>query len=279
MQYKLLALDIDGTVTNSAKQITSATKETLRRAQQLGVKVVLASGRPADGLLPYAEELGLPRFGGYILAFNGAKIICCDGGGTVFEQTAAAAWARPLADAAREHGLHILSYTEDGHGVVSESAGNHYIQIESRLNHMPMHTVEDFGQAVSYPVNKFLMAGEPELVERAMPAVRALANGQLNVFRSEPYFLEIMPNGVDKANALGHLLETLGWARENLLACGDGYNDITMLRFAGMGVAMANAQDAAKEAADTTTCSNDEDGVARAVERFILDESAPARAR
>lgn len=276
MQYKLLALDIDGTVTDSHKQITPRTRETLLRAQRLGVKVVLASGRPAHGVFPLAEELELSRFGGYVLAFNGAKIVGCRTGGTVFEQTVAPGWVRPLCRAARESGLHLLTYTADGGHILTGHPDDPYVALESRINRLPLRQVEDIACAVNHPVNKFLMTGEPEQVAAALPVVRAVVGEELNVFRSEPFFLEVMPNGVDKAHGLEHLLETLGFAREELLACGDGYNDISMLRFAGLGVAMENAQDAAKQASDYVTRSNDEDGVACAVDRFVLQCAADA---
>jgi Cof subfamily protein (haloacid dehalogenase superfamily) len=90
------------------------------------------------------------------------------------------------------------------------------------------------------------------------------------IYRSEPYFLEVLPKGIDKAQTLAVLLDKLGLTKEEVIACGDGFNDLSMVKFAGLGVAMANAQDIVKENADYITLSNDEDGIAHVIEKFIF---------
>ena len=94
--------------------------------------------------------------------------------------------------------------------------------------------------------------------------------GRLAVYRSEPYFIEVMARGVNKADAIAGLLERLDMEREDVIACGDGLNDLTMIRYAGVGVAMGNAQKAVKEEADVITLSNDEDGIVPIIEKYIL---------
>ena len=96
-----------------------------------------------------------------------------------------------------------------------------------------------------------------------------LMQGTISVYRSEPYFLELVPPGIDKARSLAVLLEKLNMKKEEMVAIGDGYNDLSMIKFAGLGVAMGNAQEPVKKAADYITLSNDEDGVAVVVERFF----------
>ncbi|MFT8889331.1 MAG: Cof-type HAD-IIB family hydrolase [Ethanoligenens sp.] len=271
MEYKVLALDIDGTVTNSEKQITENTKNTILQAQKQGIKVVLASGRPVHGVAPLAHELELDRYEGYILAFNGGKIIDCKTQKTIFEQVIQPEWVSKLYDAAKENNVHILSYTEDGNTVITEHPDDIYVQLECRINNMPLRQVSSFKESVRYPVNKCIMTDEDKVLAKVEPRVKEFVNGQLNVFRSEPFFLEVMPNHVDKAFALQKLLETLGYTNKNLIACGDGYNDVSMLDFAGLGVAMENAQDTAKKVSNFITRSNDEDGVAYAIDKFILE--------
>lgn len=270
MQYKVLALDIDGTVMTSQKKVTQRTIDAITQAQEQGVKVVLASGRPPLGMKPLAHRLQLDRYEGYILSFNGGKIIDCKTQETIFEQLIEPEWASKLYDAAKENDVHILSYTKDGNAVVTEHPDDSYIELECRLNNLPMQHVASFKDYIRFPVNKCIMTGDGEYLAAVEPRIKELVNGHLNAFRSEPFFLEIMPNQVDKAFALQKLLESLGLSRENLIACGDGYNDVSMLDFAGLGVAMENAQDTAKQASNFITRSNDEDGVAHAVEKFIL---------
>lgn len=270
MQYKVLALDIDGTVMTSEKKVTQRTIDTIVQAQEQGVKVVLASGRPPQGVAPLAATLQLDRYEGYILSFNGGKIIDCKTRKTIFEQLIEPEWISRLYDAAQENHVHILSYSKDGNTVVTEHPDDIYVELECRLNKLSMQHVASFKDFVRYPVNKCIMTGPGEHLATVEPRVKDLVDGHLNAFRSEPFFLEIMPNHVDKAFALQKLLELLGYGRDHLIACGDGYNDVSMLDFAGLGVAMENAQDTAKKVSNFITRSNDEDGVAHAVEKFIL---------
>ena len=114
-----------------------------------------------------------------------------------------------------------------------------------------------------HPLQDRLRFGQKRLARRFI--------GRLSIYRSEPFFIEVMARGVDKGAAIAGLIERLGLEREDVIACGDGLNDLSMIRYAGLGVAMANAQPEVKEAADVVTLSNDEDGVAEAIERYILN--------
>ena len=100
--------------------------------------------------------------------------------------------------------------------------------------------------------------------------MKAALGRNLSVYRSEPFFLEILPKGIDKAQCLTQLLEKIGIQREEIIACGDGYNDLTMIQYAGLGVAMENAVLPVRSAADFVTYSNNDDGVAHVVEKFLL---------
>ena len=153
---------------------------------------------------------------------------------------------------------------------MSENAGNPYVQHEAFLNRMDSITVPDFLSVINFPVPKCLIVGDPEPLALLEEKMKKELDGQMNVFRSEPFFLELVPNGIDKAGSLSVLLDKLNMRREELVAVGDGFNDLSMIKFAGLGVAMANAQDIVKESADYITLSNEEDGVASVVERFFM---------
>lgn len=133
-----------------------------------------------------------------------------------------------------------------------------------------MRKVDNFVQVVDFPVNKFLLTGEPEKVLMAQGHMQEKFGDVLNIFRSEPYFLELMPQHIDKAYSLGILLDYMRTDRTHMICCGDGYNDRSMVQMAGLGVAMANAQEEVKQAADYITKSNDEDGIAEVVRKFML---------
>ena len=147
---------------------------------------------------------------------------------------------------------------------------NEYIQLELRVNQLERVTPKSIKEYVNFPVAKYLLAGEPQKIEKAEPLFKEVAGDKLNVFRSDPFFLELLPPKIDKAYALQKLIQKLGIKREEVIACGDGYNDITMLQFAGLGVAMENATEQTKKAADYITLSNDDDGVAFVIQKFIL---------
>ena len=135
---------------------------------------------------------------------------------------------------------------------------------------MPVKLYDDFVGQVEHPINKCLIVGDPQ---RLIPLEQQLAAryaGRLSVYRSAAFFLECVPPGIDKAASLQLLIERLGLSREELMAVGDGYNDLSMIRFAGLGVAMANAAREVQDAADYITYSNQEDGVAHVVEKFFL---------
>ncbi len=269
MKYKLLVLDLDGTLTNKKKEITPHTRDTLIKAQEQGVKIVLASGRPTYGIAPLAEELRLADFEGYILSYNGGQIIDWATKKLMYENELDPQVYPYLHGCARENGFIILSYKDEY--IVSEDAGDPYVQHEAFLNKMPSITVQNFLDVINFPVPKCLIVGNPEPLAVLEKKMKCDLEGRMNVFRSEPFFLELVPNGIDKARSLAVLLEKLGMGREEMVAVGDGFNDLSMIQFAGLGVAMANAQEVVKQHADFITLSNEEDGVAAVVDRFFLD--------
>ena len=136
---------------------------------------------------------------------------------------------------------------------------------------MPSVTVPNFLDVINFPVPKCLIVGNPEPLAALEKKMKKDLEGKMNVFRSEPFFLELVPNGIDKARSLSVLLEELGMTREEMIAVGDGFNDLSMIQYAGLGVAMANAQEVVRQAADYITLSNEEDGVAAVVDKFFFN--------
>ena len=266
--YKLLALDLDGTLTNSKKEITPHTLDVLLRAQRQGLRIVLASGRPVEGIAPLAEQLRLKEYGGFIMAFNGGVIIDCATQDTIYECLLDTGVYRHLYEKGNTEDFRILSYVE-GH-IACEDIENEYVKYEAMLNRMPLMKLDNFLDTITYPEPKCLIVGKPEKLEVLGKELASYYDGKINVYRSEPFFLEIVPLGIDKAKRLEFLVSHLDIKKDNLMACGDGFNDLSMIKYAGLGVAMSNAQQVVKDAADYVTLSNEEDGVAAAVERFIL---------
>ncbi|MDR1550250.1 MAG: Cof-type HAD-IIB family hydrolase [Hungatella sp.] len=268
MDYRMIVLDLDGTLTDRNKKITPRTKEALFELKRQGGIIVLASGRPTYGVMPLARELELHESGGYILSFNGGRIIDCRTGETVFARELPVSSNSRIIRMAKEHGVNILTYEDDL--IITPNAGDEYVEKESTINKLEVKEIQDMEAYVQFPVVKFLMLDEGDYLAMVEPKVKAALGRDYSVYRSEPYFLEILPKGVDKAASLERLLMKLGMSREEMIACGDGYNDLSMIQYAGLGVAMENAVLPVRLAADYVTLSNNDDGVAHVIEKFML---------
>lgn len=271
MKYKLLVLDVDGTLLNDEREISKRTLAALLKVQQMGVRIVLASGRPTYGLMPLAKTLELGNYGGFVLSYNGCQIIKAQNGEILFERRINPEMLPYLEKKARKNGFAIFTYHDDT--LITDSPDNEYIKNEALLNNLKIIREYEFSTAIDFAPCKCMLVSDKEkaLIGLEQHWEKRLA-GTLDAFRSEPYFLEVVPCGVNKANTLGALLEHLGVTREEVIAVGDGVCDVTMLQLAGMGVAMGHSQDSVKVCADYVTASNEEDGVALAVEKLILAE-------
>lgn len=270
--FRLIALDLDGTLTNSDKVITPHTFEVLMRAQAAGVRLVLCSGRPTYGIAALARQLKLEENGGFVLSCNGANIIDWTTGDLLFRQPLEARFLPQLLGLADAHGLPLLTYRGDC--ILATRNDSPYLDEEARINQMPVEVATDFiaeASSLEGGAPKCLIPGDPELLVELEEKMKTIFGDTLSISRSAPFFLEIMAPGVGKDHSLARLLAYLALSREQLIAFGDGFNDLTMLRFAGMGVAMANAADEVKAVADFVTLSNDEDGVGHAVEQWVLN--------
>ena len=164
----------------------------------------------------------------------------------------------------------ILTYSSEG--IVCERETDPWAAKETFTTKLPMIHVDDLASYVDYPVCKMLICLDPDRRDAVCAAGREQFAGRADLYPSSPFFIEAVPLGVAKDSSLAALLERMGLTRDNLMACGDGLNDRSMLAFAGTGVAMRNAEDAVKAvASDVTTADNNHDGVAEAIEKFILD--------
>lgn len=259
---RLIVLDLDGTLTSSEKVIPNDNLDALLQLQREGVKVALASGRPTFGIKHLADELHLAQFGGFILAYNGGFIIDCASGNYIQKSALPKDVLPRLVEAANRLDAAIITYDDAADTIISSVAGNKWIEHEAWLNnHMRLSVVDNFLAAAPDALPKCLMVGEPDHmvgVERAMKSEFP----ELDIYRSSPFFLEIVPKGVDKAKSLAVLGKHASISREDMIAFGDGFNDISMVEYCGVGVAMENGCEEIKKVADIIAPSNDDAGVA-----------------
>ena len=266
MFFKIIALDIDGTLTNSRKVITPRTKKMLMNYQKNGGKIILASGRPTQGIVPHAQTLELEKYGGYILAYNGGCAVDCKTNEVIFRKSLPAEYIPEICEIIKNYPVGINTY--QGEKIIAGHQINKYTKLEGRINGMEIKFVDDFASYVDFDVTKCLLQGEPEYILELEKILSEKYSDRLGIFKSEPFFLEIVPKDIDKAKSIDRLLKYLGLLTEECIACGDGFNDISMIEYAGLGIAMSNASEPVKKAADYVTYSNDDDGIAYVLSRL-----------
>ena len=279
MSIRMIAMDIDGTLKNSLDQLTPATKEALLTAQASGIRLALASGRPTPGLMDLARELEMDTHDGLLISYNGARISDCQTGEVLYNNAIEPDLAREVLEHLKAfdvipmvpHDNYLTvrdvyqpSYTVPGRGTYN------IVQMESRMCNLCLQEEPDLAAWVSEPVNKILTAGYPEYLQEHYAEMAAPFKGRLSSMFTADFYYEFTALNVNKGTALRAALPKMGFALEELMAFGDGENDIPMIEVAGTGVAMANAIDALKAAADEVTLSNDEDGIAAALKKHGL---------
>lgn len=264
--FRAIALDLDGTLTNHDKVVTPRTRQALLKAQEQGAIIILASGRPTYGIVPVAECLELEKRGGYILSYNGGNIVNAKTGEKLFSQFLPDAVIPILYKYAKEKNHALLGYA--GNEIITEMPDDQYVKEESRINKMNIRKVDNLLDALEPHPTKLLMTGDPTDMIKAEEELVEILGEKMDIFRSAPFFLELVPKGIDKAQSLLRLLSKINLTPADLIAFGDGYNDLSMLKLAGVGVAMANAAPEVRADADYVTLSNEEDGVAAALLHF-----------
>ncbi len=268
MKYRLLVTDIDDTLLTTDKRITNKVRDAIFKAQDAGVTVAIASGRLPIGVRPYAEELGVCERGGCYLAFNGGLVL--DAQGNILHSNVLDRKYLPaICNALRPYDVTVLVHTHDK--IFTDNNQNSYAYTEPEALHQPLYLLNNLLTDVDWDLHKILIAGEPELLHEVEPVLKAQFGQELDIFLSAPWFLDVMPKGVNKGVGVRYLAARLGIPTEAVIACGDSYNDLSMIQCAGLGVAMHNAEDALKEAADYVTERDcDHDGIAEVIEKFIL---------
>ena len=268
MDYKLIAVDIDGTLTNSRKEITPRTRHALLEAQARGKRVIIASGRQPRGVYPIAQDLMMERYGGFMMCYNGGKIISCETDQTILTRLFPREYLSDIVGVLKDSNITMMTF--DDKKIIADKKVNDYTMVESEICKTEMVTYDDFVAAVKFDFNKILLAGEPLELDHYQKILRSRYDGLLDICKSAPYFMELMPLGISKGSMLPLLLEKLNISREELIAFGDNYNDMTMIGYAGMGVAMGNGEEEIKKIANYVCECNDEDGVAKTIEKYVL---------
>jgi Cof subfamily protein (haloacid dehalogenase superfamily) len=265
ISVEAIFIDLDGTLLASDLSVSERCATSLRRARETGVRVFLASGRHATNVAKLVEALQVDP---YALVSNGCALNVATGEAVFFHPFSRNTWVR-LANLAQRYGASPIIHapTEWFIECIDEN-----IQLEiSRCGITP--TILKFDR-VTTPIIKVLIIGDESALSRCQAELRASRCPDIDWFTTFPEYLEVMPAGASKGKARDALLELLNIPKDKVMAIGDGSNDVAMLSDIGISVAVANARDSVLRIADYIAPSNDEGGVAVAIEAFVLGQQA-----
>lgn len=260
-------MDLDGTLNNDEKRITRRTADVLMAAQRSGVRLALASARPLPGLYKERDALNLRQFGGILMAYNGGRIVNASTEETLFESGMEMEQARRMLRVLEA--LPVTPILDDGRQFYVADRRGYMVEYECMNNRMTCAEVGNLADALDFAPVKILMSVEPERLRDVQAQIAALLPDNLTVVQTAAFYLEVLPKSINKGQGVAEICRALNLRTEEVIAFGDAANDIPMLRTAGMGVAMGNAAEEVKAAADWVTLSNNDDGIAAALERLM----------
>ena len=267
---KILFADLDGTLLNNQSKVSEYSIEVLHRMTDAGHKLVLASGRPLGSILEVKHLAGLDMPGVYVTANNGSLIYDCDTGVIIYTDPVPMDRVRKIWDTAHEMDVHIQTYTDDS--IVTLTDDKEIRKYTVKI-HLPIIYTDDPVGALAHAPAKMLAIEltDYDKLERFRQKVLGEHNDVLDALYSEPEYLEIYSKTAGKGAALTWLCNHLGVPIKDSYAAGDAMNDISMIKAAGHGIVMRNADESVQAHADIVTeYSNDEDGLARLIEKEIL---------
>lgn len=263
----MLVLDMDDTLLTDDHRISDLNKKVLLEAQAKGVYVVLASGRPTSAMTAYAKELEMDLNDSYIISFNGAIISRAKDDLVLFEQKLTVQQIHDLYDYSAKMNTHIITYLDDE--IISET-DSEFIEVEKEITGMAHLKVSSFKDYVDRPAVKCILLQEPSYLKTLENDLK-MAMPHLSVSMSKPFFLEAAQQGIDKAASLKILANKLGIRQSEIIAVGNAGNDLTMIEYAGLGVWVDNVTPELRDKADLIVASNNNDGVAEVVQKYILN--------
>lgn len=263
----MLVVDMDDTLLTDDHEISIENKEMLLKAQEMGVYVVLASGRPTSAMINYAKELHCDINNSFMISFNGSTITDLKEDKVLFEHALTKEQIHAIYDFSKQNNTDIITYLDDK--IISENSSD-YINIESTITGLELVIVPNFKDAVTTSAVKCLLLEEPIYLKTIEPKLKT-AMPDLSVCMSKPFFLEAAPHGVDKGAAIQILAEKLNIHQSEIIAIGNAGNDLTMVQYAGLGVWVDNVDPELRHFANVVVASNNNHGVAEVVKRFILN--------
>ncbi|MFL0247309.1 Cof-type HAD-IIB family hydrolase [Candidatus Clostridium stratigraminis] len=266
--YKLLAVDMDGTLLNSDKIISNTNKEAIKNAIKKGTKVVITSGRGLKGLEKYLKEVNLTGENQYLIGNNGGTIYRTSDFKCIAYKGLRGKDFKKIHSMSRKYGFNMIGYTHEG---VITAEENELSRFEAKFLETAVKTINiETGINDEDEVAKIILSQKRKLFFTKKHELPEKFLSDYNVVKTSPRIFEVMDKDCNKGYGVKALADKLGIKKEEVICIGDQANDIEMITYAGLGVAMGNAIEEVKAAAQYITSDNDNDGVAKAIEKFIL---------
>ena len=263
MNYKLIATDMDGTRLDREGKIPETTAAAVQKLVESGVIFTLSTGRPIQGIEKYIEQLHLK---GPMITYNGAEIVDAETHRILYKKDLLLSDAERIFSLGQRFGTNVIIWG-DGR-LFANNSSERIVKYCERVSLNPV-VIKDMADLGDVSVTKILWADEAETIARVQEEIAEESFNEVTFCTSTPRLLEFFNKNVSKAEAMRRIGEMCGITREEMIAVGDGQNDISMIQYAGLGVAMENASDEVKSHADYITASHREEGVLRLIEKFF----------
>ena len=264
--YKLIATDMDGTLLTSKSTVSIENEKAIIEAQKKGVKFVLASGRPVEGMKKYAKQLQMDKYEGYIIAFNGSQIIDCKTKETVYSEPLSKEDVKYIYNKAKEFGTTLVTYVNE---YIYSSDLNEYSEIEINVTGMKAIKINSIEDIIDKKIMKFMFVDEPKNINKYLEIMKKEVGNKYFIAISNPHFLEIANINASKGNSLKQLCKILDIDIVDTITCGDSYNDVDMLKLDCLSVAAKNAPDDIKKICKYVSRTNDEHILEDVINKFI----------
>ncbi len=268
LMYKLIATDLDGTLVTDNKKLTKRTIEDIKKAIEINVKIVISSARAFYRLEKYIDELELKRADFYTICFNGGMIVENITGNILYSQNLSTEEVKEIISLGKKLKAPMMLYSKDRNHV--EQIPEITLKNSKGIN----FKTEDFSK-INFELEenfiyKIAFIDEPERIKEMKNHIPDMIKSKYEITSSVPEYIEFVKKGIKKSEALKFIMKKYKIKQEEIIAIGDGENDIEMIKYAGLGVAVANADNKVKENSDYITASNNEDGVGKVIEKFLL---------
>ena len=270
---KLIAIDMDGTLLNEKKHIDKAEKEAIHEAIEAGIKIVLCTGRPLYGILPFYEELGLSELDseGYVILNNGCSIHKTKDWKLIDQVNFTSDDIEYLYKFSESYDINFTLVNDTYYFNIGRKPTDELIKDAGFVFSDITDISLEEAKSGKHKIMKIMFLGDPEIMADFQEKNEDIIKSKYSGVLSQSYVYEVFPKDNNKGIGLKKLAEKLGIKQEEVMAIGDGNNDIEMFEYANYSVAMKNATELAKKAAKYETDSNENDGVAKAIRKYALN--------